>query len=68
MPAVQSRLGVFRMNVIALIVSFVLFLGGLALMGFAAEFIGWQGVTFIGGVLCIALSIGLPVHVLTRLD
>lgn len=56
------------MNVIALIVSFVLFLGGLALMGFAAEFIGWQGVTFIGGVLCIALSIGLPVHVLTRLD
>lgn len=56
------------MNVVALIVSFVLFLGGLALMGFATEFIGWQGIAFIGGILCIALAFALPVHVLTKLD
>jgi len=56
------------MNVIALIVSFALFVGGLLLMGYAAEFVGWQGITFIGGILSVALSIGLPVHVLTKLD
>jgi hypothetical protein len=67
-PAVHSRLGVFRMNVVALIVSFVLFLGGLLLMGYAPEFTGWQGITFIAGILCMALSFALPVHVLTKLD
>jgi hypothetical protein len=56
------------MNVIALIVSGVLFLGGLALMGYAPEFTGWQGLTFIGGVIAIALSFAIPVHVLTKLD
>ncbi len=56
------------MNVIALIVSFALFVGGLLLMGYAAEFVGWQGATFIAGILAVALSIGLPVHVLTKLD
>lgn len=56
------------MNVIALIVSGVLFLGGLALMGFASEFVGWQAITFFGGIIAMALSFGIPMHVLTRLD
>ena len=56
------------MKVIALIVCFALFLGGLALMGYAAEFTGWEGITFFGGIIAIALAIAIPVHVLTKLD
>ncbi|WP_168203893.1 hypothetical protein [Humibacter ginsenosidimutans] len=56
------------MNVIALIVSFVCFLGGLALMGFATEFTGWEGLTFIAGILCVALAFAFPVHVFSKLD
>ena len=56
------------MNVIALIVSGVLFLGGMALMGFAPEAIGWQGLTFFGGIVAIALSFGIPVHLLGHTD
>lgn len=56
------------MKVISLIVSFALFLGGLLLMGYASEFTGWEGATFIGGILAVALSIAIPVHVLPKLD
>ena len=56
------------MNVIGLIVSFVLFLGGLALMGFATEAVGWQGVTFVGGIIAVALAFAIPVHVLGKFD
>ena len=56
------------MNVIALIVSFVLFLGGMALMGYAPEFTGWQGPTVIGGVVAMALAFAIPMQVLSKLD
>ncbi|HEY0259749.1 MAG TPA: hypothetical protein VGC18_07855 [Lacisediminihabitans sp.] len=56
------------MNVVALIVSFALFLGGMALMGFAPEATGWQGLTFFSGIVAIALAFAFPVHVLTKLD
>lgn len=56
------------MKVIALIVSGVLFLGGMALMGFAPEITGWEGITFFGGIVAIALAFFLPVHVWSKLD
>jgi hypothetical protein len=57
------------MNVIAFIISIVLFLGGFLLMGYAfyaPE--GVHGVMFVGGILAICASIALPVHVLKRID
>jgi hypothetical protein len=56
------------MNVIALIVSGVLFLGGMALMGYAPELTAWQGLTFFGGIVAMALSFAIPMHVLTKFD
>jgi len=56
------------MNVIALIVSFVLFLGGLLLMGIAPELAGGQAFVFFGGIIAVALSFGLPIHVLGKTD
>lgn len=56
------------MKVIALVISFVLFLGGLALMGYATTFSTAQGVVFIGGILCVALSFGLPIHWMHKFD
>jgi hypothetical protein len=56
------------MNVVALIVSFVLFLGGLALMGIAPELPGGEAFVFVGGIVCIALSFGLPIHWLSKFD
>jgi hypothetical protein len=56
------------MNVVALIVSFVLFLGGHALMGFAPELPGGEAVALVGGIVCIALSFGLPIHWLSKFD
>ena len=56
------------MNVIAFIVSMALFLGGLALMAYSFYFEGYQGVTFVAGILVVGAAIALPVHVLKRID
>lgn len=56
------------MNVVALIVSGVLFLGGMALMGYAPEATGWEGLTFFSGIIAMALSFWIPMTVLTKLD
>lgn len=56
------------MNVIALIVSFVLFLGGMFLMGLAPELESFQALVFFGGIVSIALSFGLPMSVLRKFD
>jgi hypothetical protein len=56
------------MNVVAFLVALVLFLGGLALMGFAFYVEGFQGAVFIAGILAVSASIALPVHVLKRVD
>lgn len=55
------------MNVVALIVSFVCFLGGLALMGYASTFPAWEGVAFFAGIICVALAFAFPVHVFSKL-
>lgn len=55
-------------NVLALIVSFVLFLGGLLLMGYSFVVPGFEAAVFFGGIIAISLSFGLPIHLLTKVD
>jgi hypothetical protein len=55
-------------NILAFIVSFALFVGGLWLMAFAFQTPGLESVTFIGGLLACTLAIVIPVHVLKRID
>ncbi|WP_431277942.1 hypothetical protein [Leifsonia poae] len=53
---------------IALIISFVLFLGGLLLMGIAVELPAWQALVFFSGIVAVALSFAIPIHVLPLFD
>ena len=54
------------MNVIAFIVSVVLFVGGLYIMGeaFAIE----SGVVFFAGIVVTLLGVFIPIHVMKRID
>jgi hypothetical protein len=58
----------WRMGVIAFIICFAIFLGGLFLMGTAVEAVGIEAPLFIAGILAVALSIAIPVHVLEKFD
>ena len=51
-------------DVIAFLLCFLLFLVGLFLLGLAATLPAWEGLVFFAGILCVALSLGIPVHVL----
>lgn len=51
-------------DVIAFILCLLLFLVGLFLFGLAATLGAWQGVVFFAGIVCVALSFGIPVHLL----
>jgi hypothetical protein len=53
---------------IALIISFALFFGGLVLMGYASTLPDWQAAVFFGGIIAIALSFAIPIHVLPSFD
>ena len=57
------------MNVVAFIISFALFVGGLYMMGsaFGAEE-GWHLPIFLGGILVTTIGVMLPIHVFKRLD
>ncbi|WP_285114999.1 hypothetical protein [Leifsonia sp. fls2-241-R2A-40a] len=55
-------------DVLAFIGCFILFLFGLFLLGMADTFPAWQGLVFFLGIICIALSFGIPVGVLGRAD
>ena len=37
-------------------------------MGYSFYVVGFAGVMFVSGILAIALSIAIPVHVLKRID
>jgi len=56
------------MNVVAFIISFALFIGGLFLMGESFTATGYEGVVFIAGILITTLGVMIPIHVLKRLD
>jgi hypothetical protein len=57
------------MKVFAFLFSLALFLGGLALFGYAFAFgEEWQVLTFAGGIAAISVSLMIPFHLLERLD
>lgn len=57
------------MKVFAFLVSLALFVGGLALFGYAFTFgPDWHTVAFAGGIAAIAVSLMIPFHLLERLD
>jgi hypothetical protein len=55
-------------TVIAVIVCFALFLGGLLLFGIAPILPDWEAAVFFVGILCVAASLAIPVHLLPKLD
>ncbi|MFT7710840.1 hypothetical protein [Clavibacter tessellarius] len=56
------------MNIVAFIIAFALFLGGMALFAFAFYIEGFELLSFFGGILCVSASIAIPAHVLKRTD
>jgi hypothetical protein len=51
-------------DVLAFIGCFILFVGGILLLGNADLVQGAEGYVFLGGIVCIALSFFIPVQVL----
>ena len=56
------------MHIIAFVVSFAIFLGGIYVMGSAFYVPGFEAAVFIAGLLLSALGIFIPIHVLKRID
>lgn len=56
------------MNGFIAILAILGFVGGLLLMGYAFSTPGAEMAMFAGGILVIALSIGLPIHLLEKFD
>ena len=56
------------MNVVAFIISFALFVGGLYMMGAAFQLVGFELPMFLGGILVSSIGVAIPIHVLKRLD
>jgi hypothetical protein len=56
------------MNGIAFIASLVLFVGGIALFGYAFNAVGYETLVFSAGILAIVAAIAIPFHVLKRTD
>lgn len=55
-------------TVFAFVVSFVLFVGGMFLFGFAFSLPAWQGPVFVAGILAVSLALAMPAHILSRAD
>ncbi len=57
------------MNIVAFVVAFILFVGGLLLMGYSFGVgIAGPGFMFLGGILAVAVAIAIPAHVMKRID
>ncbi|MCU1580400.1 MAG: hypothetical protein JWP19_2604 [Rhodoglobus sp.] len=56
------------MNIIAFVVSIVLFVGGLYVMGSAFYVVGAEYPVFLAGILASCLGVAIPIHVLKRID
>jgi len=54
------------MNVIKLVIAGILFLGGFALMGYAPEVSAWQAPMFFAGIVSVAASFGIPIHLFSK--
>lgn len=56
------------MNVFGFLVSFVLFLGGIYMLGSAFSIEEHQAILFIGGVLVSCIGVALPIHLYKRIS
>ena len=56
------------MNIVAFIIAFALFLGGMALFAFAFYIEGFELLSFFAGILITSAGVALPIHVLKRID
>lgn len=56
------------MNGFIAILAIITFIGGLLLLGYATSVPGAEIAMFAAGIGVIALSIGLPIHLLDRFD
>jgi len=56
------------MNIVAFIISFIVFVGGLLLMGYAFSTPGVELVMFLGGILAVSVAVAVPAHLLKRVD
>jgi hypothetical protein len=55
------------MKVFAFLVSLLLFLGGMALFGYAFDAAeGWHAIVFAAGIAAISVSLMVPFHLLGR--
>jgi hypothetical protein len=55
-------------NIIAFVISLVLFVGGFYIMGSAFYVEGLETLVFLAGIMCTSLGFIIPVHVLKRID
>jgi cytochrome c oxidase assembly factor CtaG len=51
-------------NVLAFVLAFVFFLGGLALFAFAFNVPSVEALLFVLGIACVTISLAIPFHVL----
>ena len=56
------------MNIVAFVLSLVLFVGGMVLFGYAPEVENFELATFAAGIIAISLAVAIPAHVLKRAD
>ncbi|CAO1652320.1 hypothetical protein I6E68_06570 [Salinibacterium sp. NSLL150] len=56
------------MNIFGFVISFVLFVGGIYMMGEAFYVEGLESVVFIGGLLVSTAGVFIPIHVMKRVD
>jgi hypothetical protein len=55
-------------NILAFVVSILIFLGGLYLMGSSFSVEGYEYLLFLSGILLSSLGVAIPIHVLKRVD
>ena len=56
------------MRVVMFIICMILFLGGLALFGYAPLVPPVAGFLFFGGILCVSAAFAVPMYVLPKFD
>jgi len=57
------------MNGFAFAISFILFIGGIVLFGYAFDAgVALRAVVFLAGILAVVLALAIPFHVLKRAD
>ncbi|MEO6943545.1 MAG: hypothetical protein ABI053_02420 [Lacisediminihabitans sp.] len=57
------------MNIVAFVVAFAFFVGGLLLMGYSFGVgVAGPGFMFLGGILAISVAVAIPAHVMKRIE